>query len=90
MGLDREAAKRALGWFLDGTRFAANQIEFANLIVDQLTERGVMDAALLYESPFTDVAPTGPDGLYKVAEVEDLVSILAEVKNRADAVAERG
>lgn len=90
VGLDREAAKRALGRFLDGTRFAANQIEFANLVVDQLTERGVMDAALLYESPFTDVAPTGPDGLYKVADVEDLVAILEEVKDRADAVAERG
>jgi type I restriction enzyme R subunit len=87
VGLDREAAKRALGRFLDDTRFNANQIEFASLMVDQLTERGVMDAALLYESPFTDVAPTGPDGLYKSAEVEDLVAILETVKVRAGAVA---
>ena len=87
VGLDREAAKRALGRFLDDKVFNASQIEFASLMVDQLTERGVMDAALLYESPFTDVAPTGPDGLYKEAEVEDLMAILETVKVRAGAVA---
>ncbi len=87
VGLDREAAKRALGRFLDETRFNASQIEFASLMVDQLTERGVMEAALLYESPFTDVAPTGPDGLYKPAEVDDLVHILEAVKASAGVAA---
>jgi type I restriction enzyme R subunit len=87
VGLDREAAKRAFGRFLDGTRFTANQIEFANLVVDQLTERGVMDASLLYESPFIDIAPTGPEGIYKSADVEDLVRVLEVVKSRAVATA---
>jgi type I restriction enzyme R subunit len=87
VGLDREAAKRALGGFLDETRFNASQIEFASLMVDQLTERGVMEAALLYESPFTDVAPTGPDGLYKPAEVDDLVRILDSIRAGAGAAA---
>jgi type I restriction enzyme R subunit len=49
--LDREAAKEALAGFLAGKTLAANQIEFVNLIVDHLTEQGVMDPALLYESP---------------------------------------
>jgi type I site-specific restriction endonuclease len=38
-----------------GKTLGANQIEFVNLIVDHLTEHGVMPAALLYESPFTDI-----------------------------------
>ena len=47
-----------------GTAFRANQIEFVNLVVNHLTEHGVMDAAILYESLFTDLTPRGPDGLF--------------------------
>ncbi len=56
VGLDREAAKEAFAGFLSGQTPTANQIEFVNLIVNHLTEHGVMDAARLYESPFTDLA----------------------------------
>jgi type I site-specific restriction endonuclease len=38
----------------------SNQLEFVNLIVDHLTERGVMEPARLYESPFTDLTPHAP------------------------------
>jgi type I restriction enzyme R subunit len=51
----------------------SNQIEFVNLNVDHLTERGVIDAAVLYESPFTDRTPHGPDGLFTPAQIDELV-----------------
>ena len=51
-----------------------NQIEFINLIIDHLTERGVMDASRLYESPFTDINPQGPEGVCTSAEVDGLIS----------------
>ena len=56
-----------------------------NLIVDHLTEHGVMKAELLYESPFTDIAPFGPDGLFAGPEVDHLIATLQQV--RATAVA---
>jgi type I restriction enzyme R subunit len=62
---------------------AASQIEFVNLIVNHLTEQGVMSASLLYESPFTDLAPTGPDGLFDAAQVERLLAVLNEVEAAA-------
>jgi type I restriction enzyme R subunit len=83
VGLDRGAAKEAFAGFLAGTTLSANQIEFVNLIVDHLTERGVMDPGLLYEAPFTDVAPTGPDGIFKAAQVGELIAVLSRVREAA-------
>lgn len=85
VGMDRGAAKEALGGFLAGKNLSGNQIEFVNLIVNHLTEHGVMSAALLYESPFTDLTPRGPDGLFSSAEIDALVAVLDAV--RATAVA---
>jgi type I restriction enzyme, R subunit len=85
VGLDRIAAKTAFAGFLGGSTHTATQLEFVNMIVDHLTRHGVMGAALLYESPFTDIAPHGPDGLFLPEEVDALVDVLDEV--RASAVA---
>jgi type I restriction enzyme R subunit len=83
VGLDRAAAKEAFAGFLAGKALTANQIEFVNLIVDHLTEHGVMKAELLYESPFTDVTPRGPDGIFSSAQVEELVFVLDQVRATA-------
>jgi type I restriction enzyme R subunit len=83
VGLDRQAAKEALAGFLNGKALSANQIEFVNLIVNHLTEHGVMEAAMLYESPFTDLTPRGPDGLFTSAQVDELVATLERVRRTA-------
>ena len=83
VGLDREAAKEALGAFLTGKTLGGNQIEFVNLIVNHLTEHGVMDPAALYESPFTDLTPQGPDGLFSSTQVDELIAVLDRVREMA-------
>jgi len=83
VGLDREAAKAALGGFVAGKSLGANQIEFVDLIVNHLTERGVMEAGLLYESPFTDLTPRGPEGLFSSAHLSQLMGVLDQVRRAA-------
>ena len=56
-----------------------------NLIVDHLTEHGVMVAGLLYESPFTDLNPQGPEGVFDSAQVEELITVLSQVRARVAA-----
>ena len=83
VGLDREVAKQELACFISDKKLNANQIEFVNMIIDYLTEHGVMDAALLYESPFTDITPQGPDELFTSSQVDELICLLEEVYGRA-------
>ncbi|MCE0487825.1 DEAD/DEAH box helicase family protein [Ornithinimicrobium sediminis] len=83
VGLDRSAAIEAFEKYLDNTKFSAAQVRFVNLIVDELTKNGVMDPARLFESPYTDHAPTGPDYFFPDAEVEVIVETLHHIKQTA-------
>ena len=40
------------------------QIRFVEMVIDQLTARGVMEASALYEAPFSSVHAGGPDELF--------------------------
>ncbi len=85
LGLERASAKAAFADFLAARDLNANQIEFMNLIIDHLTERGVIDPRRLYESPFTDLDDQGVSGVFPQAEVRTIVQVLNEVRGRAAA-----
>lgn len=44
-----------------------------------------MDPSRLYESPFTDINPRGPEGVFSSGEVDTLVSVLKEIRGHAAA-----
>jgi len=85
VGMDRAAAKEAFADFIAGKVLTAAQIELINMVVDHLTENGVMDAARLYESPYTDLSPLGVDGLFPPATVDAMLAILEDVRRTAAA-----
>jgi type I restriction enzyme R subunit len=85
VGLERDAAKAAFAGFLSGRNLNGNQIEFVNLIIDHLTERGAMDPRRLYESPFTDFDDQGISGVFQQADVQSIVKLLDDVRGRAAA-----
>ena len=83
VGLDRVAVTEAFERYLDRTRFTADQVRFVNLIVDELTRNGVMEPQRLFESPYTDHAPTGPDYVFPEAEVTVIVDTLRTIRKHA-------
>ena len=83
VGLDRAAAKAAFAEFLDDKRYSKNQIKFVTLIIDELTEHGVVDAARVYESPYDSVAPTGPEALFPGADLDRLFATISALTKAA-------
>ncbi len=64
VGLDRSAAQSAFSEFLNDRSLTPPQIRFVEMVINQLTARGVMDASALYEAPFSNLHAGGPDALF--------------------------
>ncbi|MBW4605168.1 MAG: hypothetical protein KME29_37875 [Calothrix sp. FI2-JRJ7] len=85
VGLDRSAAKKAFNKYLQTQNFGANQIRFVAMIIDQLTQNGIMDPGMLYEAPFTDLHSDGLDGMFNNdADIEGIITIVSEFNKGAD------
>ena len=85
MGLDREAAAQLFSEFVGGSKATPEQIEFIDLIINELTQNGVMEPERLFQSPYTDLNAQGPMGLFPQADVMQIVGVLKLVKERAAA-----
>ena len=85
VGLDRTAAKRAFAKFLDDKRYTANQIEFVNLVINYLTEYGTIAPARIYDSPFTTVAPEGPETIFETPDLDEFFNIVKHLHDTAAA-----
>lgn len=84
VGLDRFAAQAAFVDFLEDGRYTANQIHFVNQVIEHLTQKGVMDPKLLFESPpFTDSHASGVGGVFPIEEAKKVVECLKAVNRNA-------
>jgi type I restriction enzyme R subunit len=83
VGLERASVREAFGEFLAEGFATAAQIEFINMVIEHLTDQGVMDPALLYEPPFTDIAPTGPEKLFDEEKVTRLFTKIQAINDSA-------
>lgn len=64
VGLDRAAVEEALSDFIAGATLNAAQLDFLAVLTTQLSENGSVDIGALYDSPYSELAPTGPDELF--------------------------
>ncbi len=89
VGLERGAAQQHFAEFIAEGK-TADQIEFVGMVIEHLCRNGIVDPGLLYDSPFTEKSPEGPDGLFESAEVEDFLEHVRAMNRTAgsDAPAE--
>lgn len=73
VGLERNGVNAAFSEFISPGTATGAQIEFIGMVIEHLTDQGTMDPALLYETPFTYVAPTGPEHIFDEPRVTRLV-----------------
>ena len=64
VGMDRAAAQEAFSEFLSNRSLTTPQVRFIEMVIDQLTARGVMHPSALYEAPFSSVHAGGPEALF--------------------------
>ena len=82
VGMDRSAAQAAFARYLNERRLTTPQIRFIEMVIDQLTSRGVMTAAALYEPPFSNLHAGGPDELFHGQEnvIEGIFDQLKQIE----------
>jgi type I restriction enzyme R subunit len=82
VGMDRAAAQAAFSKLLSDESLSPQQIRFVEMIIDQLTARGVIEPGVLYEAPFVDIHAGGPDELFagKDALIAGIFKAIAETQ----------
>ena len=83
VGLDRTAAQAAFSGFLADRSLTPPQIRFIEMVIDQLSARGVIEASALYEPPFSNLHAEGPDALFdgNVEVIEGVFEVLRKVNS---------
>ncbi|WP_242625456.1 type I restriction-modification enzyme R subunit C-terminal domain-containing protein [Protofrankia symbiont of Coriaria myrtifolia] len=82
-GLDREAAARAFDQFQTGRTLTANQLHFLKMLIDILARRGLVDVGQLYDPPFTQLTPSGPEKFFTASDIDTVESVLDQVRSTA-------
>ncbi|MCZ0812216.1 hypothetical protein N5A93_08235 [Roseovarius sp. EGI FJ00037] len=53
-------------------------------MIERLTRNGVIDRGLLYDSPFTDLTPDGPDSVFDDEDVDRFLARLRTLNQTAE------
>lgn len=71
VGLDRKTVQERFSGFLSDNDLSPSQIRFVELLIDQLTETGILAPEALYKQPFLAVHSGGPEALFPNSKVLD-------------------
>ncbi len=85
VGLEAKVAKELFGKILGNQTLNARQIKFMDTIINYLSVKGVIEPAMLFEPPFTDVSSNGISDVFDDSTTDKIISMLDEINQKADA-----
>jgi len=84
VGLDANAAKLAFGEILGGQTLNSQQIRFMDTIINFFTVKGIIEPAMLFEPPFTDINTSGIMGVFDEITSSRIISLIEGVNHTAE------
>lgn len=66
-----------------GSTSTPNQIEFIQLLIEELTRSGAMEPERLFQSPFTDINAKGPQAVFPGDKFGQLLDVLRQFTDSA-------
>jgi len=84
LGLDRGAVNRAFADFLQVGHLRADQMTFIQNIITYLTKNGMIDKALLFEAPFTNLHDQGIIGIFDAADTVKIIHIIEGINGNSE------
>lgn len=74
---------RAFSELTNGSTLTPEQIEFIELVIEELTQNGIVPPERLFEQPYTDINAQGPTAVFQMAQVMKIKQVLEEIRKRA-------
>ena len=84
VGLDVQAAKLAFAEILNNQTLNAQQIRFMDAVINFLNVKGIIEPAMLFETPFTDINTTGVAGLFDDQVASKIISLIETINHNAE------
>ena len=83
VGLETNAAKEAFGKILIGQTLNSQQIRFMDMIINFFNVKGIIEPAMLFEPPFTDINTSGIMGVFDTEISSKIIELIEEINHTA-------
>lgn len=83
LGLEINAAQEVFAEFIQAGNLRADQMTFINNIISYLTKNGMIDKAMLFEPPFTNIHQDGLIGVFDDANAKRVIQLVSAVNENA-------
>lgn len=84
LGLEVNAAKLAFGEILSSQTLNSQQIRFMDTLINFFSVKGIIEAEMLFNPPFTDINTSGIMGVFDSETATRIISLIDQINHNAD------